>query len=215
MRRAFSGGSFVIGHMRLLVVVVVLAGCGTSPKNFKPPQEITVIELQEMLALPSSRGLSGKAESYLEPGRYVAKYDDGKGVYHEGPQSCYRVKLVDAGWSNPKEWEGQFLQMVDCGIYVPHDPEAKARVYVVFGTDRGVFAPTAAGPQTLPPETANEIAMRSQPTPGADPVATGVGAGIATGLISTIGEAERGNVSLLSYTVDRKALQITTLEQSQ
>ncbi|MES2015246.1 MAG: hypothetical protein V4484_02025 [Pseudomonadota bacterium] len=195
-----------IMKIALLSAVLLLTGCGTSIAHLTVPLTVTSFELRAPFVFTSTGGLGGmKLEYTLTPGVYVATFEDNAGVYHRGPDGCYSSKVLAAGWVFTPASVGKENFRSDCGIYMYKNPATLPKLYIVLGTEQGMFAPKAAPAPASASVGANVISSQPQ-LGGATAVQGGVGVGIAMGVGAALASAERGNLMIIDPPVDREAL---------
>lgn len=133
-------------NLRAILAGALLAGCSTNPTHLKMPSR----ELQLVLPAPfvyEAGGSSGQMrfERTLAAGTYRAIGEDAGGVFFHGPSSCYSVKVLDPGSTLREEMRGRVFSTMDCGIYLPNNAAAAAKIYVVLGTSSQPLMPPVLG----------------------------------------------------------------------
>lgn len=131
----------------------------------------------------------------VSSGKYQPVFDDELGTYFKGPAHCFSVSVVDPGWAFAKSMAGKVLRDEDCGIYVPHNPSAEAKLFMILGSQRH-FSPTQQPVDTSVAATGAAIQVILN-TPNLSPAAAGLGSGLAVGIVEGMNAAEKGNVVVL------------------
>lgn len=144
----------------------MLAGCSTDPAHLKAPSRDLTLELAEPLVYESASSGPMRFERALAAGTYRAIAEDAGGVFFHGPGSCYSVKVLDPGSALKEELRGKVWTTMDCGVYLPNNAAAPAKIYVVLGT--------ASPPPTTPAEQ-NAALLVSVLSPGASTIQGSVG----------------------------------------
>jgi len=160
--------AFLAKKLGVVLSGAMVAGCSIDPANLKAPPGELRVELAEPFNYETSGG-SGplRFERALAAGTYHAVSEDAAGVFFLGPRACYSVKVLDPGSALREELRGKVWTTMDCGIYLPNDASAPAKIYVVLGT---------ASP---PPAEPNAALLYSAVLPGASTMQGAVHSGFA------------------------------------
>jgi hypothetical protein len=112
----------------------MVVGCSTDPGHLKASSRDLRLDLAEPLIYESGSSGPMRFERALAAGTYRAIAEDAGGVFLHGPGSCYSVKVLDPGSALKEELRGKVWTTMDCGIYLPNNAAAPAKIYVVLGT---------------------------------------------------------------------------------
>jgi hypothetical protein len=179
--------------MALLLSALTMVGCASSvrPDKLSAPQNVTCVEVKEPLSFTAKRGLLHiEQETRLERGAYVSEKEDAKGTYYRAPPGGISVGRLDRKDGVPGT--GVF-EILDGGIFIPHDGKAAPTLYKYFST-------TSATPE-VPAASVNcssVVYTRDPDTKKVNvvAVATATGLGAATGAM--VGRSIRSG-SHMSY----------------
>ncbi len=190
--------------MRLLQILAVLAtfflvGCAHLPSisqtGLKPasPQSPSV-ELFQEISFPTRLGWRTAFAVGLAKGIYVPVLEDERGTYFKGPTDCVLITMREGG---------KLVDARDGGFWLPKNPAPnqllKIYSYEFTGMEhraREAANKPAAG--SVAAATANQAAV--SPPPGMSSVGAGVTAGVVTGVMMAIIEANKDSTNMILMT---------------
>jgi hypothetical protein len=132
MKSIFSG----------VMALLLLAACTTNPANLKPVTAETSLNLKtpfEFTVDRSSMVCKYLYKYVLAPGSFVSKFQDETGIYYVGQTRSLREQQLVASCSDGTLFTGAY----DAGVFVPHDQQKPAKVFVFLKTRAGSPQPAA------------------------------------------------------------------------
>lgn len=185
--------SFSAKLLLLTIATFSAAGCtNTSPLKLRAPATTNHLALAQPFVYELA-SLGGSVSRHtLIAGTYQATGEDKDGTYFLGGRGCLQAIVLKAGWDLKESAVGKPTQS-SCGIYVPSNPNDPPKVFVVVGNPDASTSRTAQR-ATSADRVADDIAQR---TSLRDPVTGAAAAGLASGFIQAMIDAERGNYHVL------------------
>lgn len=173
-----------IATNRIAVVVSALAMSAGSAAEaaMKPATSGATLTLAQSLVYDGG----GNLQINIAAGPYKAWKEHASGIYYLGPPTCFSTIPTKKSWGM-NFVVGQVWSAADCGIFVSSKGKPP-KIFTVLGT--GTFGHQAQ----LDPATAQAITSNQPALQGA-PIASGVGAGLAGGLIAGLDALSKGKPS--------------------
>lgn len=188
-----------IRNYLIVVLISFLSGCATPSlevSDLREPARTSTFVLPEMAPLkPESTKFinvnSGTKQIGLLPGTYTAEKENAVGIFYLGPNPAI--------WQEVEHWAlSSNLFVHRGGIWIPHDPKMRPRIYSYVGSFKAVQIPIEQIRKTGPIggiETTHEVnevisrlsvqAATSQPG-----IAGGAIAGVVVGLLAALAEED-------------------------
>ncbi len=192
--------------MRKLITVILastfLCSCtGINPNSLRPSSASTSLLLPETVSWNHTDKNIRFNTSYkleLEPGKYIAVYEDDVGRFYRGSPGCLTLKIIEEK-DTPPELSREIHEF-DCAIYVPFNSSEPARAFIFNQAFRKRYI--ANNNQYLSSNTQEGVqkaATQAALTTPATPLAAGIGAGIGTGIVNGIIAADSGRLTEYSW----------------
>lgn len=180
----------------LLAWILVVAGCTTLPPhpalvNLKTPAALSKVVLAEPVEKRFAQG--PMALQGLTSGTYVSAHENEHGTFYVGPGRPVFERLV----------ESKQYQMFKGGFWLPHDKEAKPRLYFYMLAQSELRdTPEPTKEEVQEDTTVAMLAMGGTAAPGASILTQGVGVGIASGLATYLASREGPYIAMYGIVDD-------------
>lgn len=191
--------------MFLVFCAALFTGCATdiTKTNLKPTQTANQFSVPKLYSYEADQ-VGSKLKHSLLPGTYKSWRDDEGGTYYLGPSSCSVTTIIEAGWALRDDAVGTSTT-ADGGIYIPREKSSPPKIFRIVGTltDRGKLDLSkfdAASPgegKQYEIESWQYAAMAQTAAPNVSPMGSGVAAGIGSGIVAAMAEAEKGNIQFM------------------
>jgi len=124
-----------------VLIFILVAGCATTSgvhrESLSKPVKITEFTLKEDVAEPmiitNAFGSTSERMSGLIKGRYVSKFEDGNGIFYEGPKNCVIQMKISGGIYLPKKNANEKPAFWFYNRGMPESERIKAGVIVSMG----------------------------------------------------------------------------------
>ena len=109
---------------------LLLASCaGVDPSRLKPVTASSSITVKSAVIYSEYYSLAGNRFLYtIDAGTYAARYEDGTGVYYEGPGNCFTIQIESD--SLKKDGKPQPApHSYRCGLFFPSQTSSEPKLY--------------------------------------------------------------------------------------